>query len=197
MSRVLTGVVGLTVLAGCSSSRMETWEVAGHRAPCTGVEAELCLLVYEPGSSRFGLNYSEIEGFGPQWGHEYTINVEITEVSNPPADGSSQLVTLRKVRRDEPLPPGTTFAFQVAGPDASSFVSLTTAEAGQLLDGTRFTCGQGSGVCEEIGLRLASGEPFEITFAHGVDALSALAVVALAPAAPPAFHSGLDDGTPY
>ena len=152
--------------------------MAAHRASCIGEAASLCLIVQRPGSSSPQFHYFGVVGFDPQWGHEYTIDVQVTPVSNPPQDGSSEDVTLRSVKRDEAVPPGTTFRFRVfeAGPGQNEFLSLTAGDAGQLADGEPFACQVGSGVCEQIRARLESGTPFEITFAHDDGALLALAV---------------------
>ena len=123
--RRLLEVAGLLLLAGCSETRSETWQVAAHRASCLGEAASLCLIVQRPGSSSPQFHYFGVVGFDPQWGHEYTIDVQVTPVSNPPQDGSSEDVTLRGVKRDEAVPSGTTFRFRVfeAGPGQNEFLS--------------------------------------------------------------------------
>ena len=168
--------VGLLIAVGCSSSQRETWDVAAHRQPCVGLAEQLCLVVKRPSSSMPGTYYSEIAGLTPQWGHEYTVDVDITPVSPVPADGSSERVNLAAIRRDAPVPAGTTFQFDMFAGRPDRYLSMTAAEAGQLSDGTPFTCTPGSDVCDQIAARLADGTPFAITFAYGPDSLSALSV---------------------
>lgn len=189
LKRRLLEVVGLLLLGGCSETRTETWQVAAHRASCTGEATGLCLIVQRPSSSSPQLHYFGIVGFAPQWGHEYTIGVQLTPVSNPPQDGSSEDVTLRGVQRDEVVSPGTTFQFRVfeSGSGQNALLSVTAGDAGQLADGAPFVCQAGAGVCEQIRARLESGTPFEITFAHGDGALIALAVADSPSPSPPSF----------
>jgi hypothetical protein len=172
------GLVAVFFAIGCSESRTATWEISAHRAPCVGEATSLCLIAREAGASEPSYHYDEIAGFAPQWGHEYTVDVRITSISNPPADGSSLEFTLLRVRRDEAVLPGTTFQFVVIalGPGYTPFLSLVGADAGELMDGTPFVCAAGSGACEAIAARLTAGVRFEITFAHGGGSLTALAV---------------------
>lgn len=179
MKRGALGLMGVFLAIGCSAeSRTETWNVSAHRAPCMGFIPSLCLLVSDPGSSQPSFHYDGIAGLTPRWGHEYTVDVLITPVADPPADGSSLDFKLLRIRRDEAVPAGTTFPFVVmaATPGLTPFLSLAGSDAGQLLDGTPFVCPAGSGVCADIATRLSSGARFEITFAHGDGALTALAV---------------------
>lgn len=71
--------------------------VAGQRAPCTGVAPMLCLQVRTQPGAAWQLHYGEIEGFDWQSGTEYVIRVRETPVANPPADGSSLRWVLEEV----------------------------------------------------------------------------------------------------
>jgi hypothetical protein len=71
--------------------------VAGQRAPCTGVAPTLCLQVRTQPGAAWELHHGEIEGFNWQSGTEYVIRVRETPVANPPADGSSLRWVLEEV----------------------------------------------------------------------------------------------------
>lgn len=79
-------------------------QVAGQRAPCTGVAPTLCLQVRTQPGAAWQLHYGEIEGFDWQVGVEYVIRVREYAVENPPADGSSLRWVLEEVL--ERSPPG-------------------------------------------------------------------------------------------
>jgi hypothetical protein len=57
--------------------------------------------------------YSGIEGFTFQWGHPVTLRVQVEQVANPPADGSSLRYTLVEVVSDEGYQPGLSFEARV------------------------------------------------------------------------------------
>ena len=71
--------------------------VAGQRAPCTGVAPMLCLQVRTQPGAAWELHHGEIEGFKWQGGTEYVIRVRELPVANPPADGSSLRWVLEEV----------------------------------------------------------------------------------------------------
>lgn len=71
--------------------------VAGQRAPCTGVAPTLCLQVRTQPGAAWELHYGEIEGFKWQSGTEYVIRVRELPVANPPADASSLRWVLQEV----------------------------------------------------------------------------------------------------
>jgi len=71
--------------------------VAADRVDCVGAGPQSCLQVKRPGSERFELFYQHIEGFDHQPGYQYQIEVSISPVANPPADGSSLRYQLLRV----------------------------------------------------------------------------------------------------
>lgn len=71
--------------------------VAGQRAPCTGVAPGLCLQVRTQPGAAWEMHYGEIEGFNWQSGTEYVIRVRELPVAKPPADGSSRRWVLEEV----------------------------------------------------------------------------------------------------
>ena len=61
---------------------------------CVGVGPQKCMLVREDLNSDWNMFYDKIEGFDYQEGIQYKLEVMITKVENPPADGSSLKYTL-------------------------------------------------------------------------------------------------------
>ena len=76
--------------------------VAGQRAPCTGVAPMLCLQVRTQPGAPWQLHYFEIEGFNWQPGTEYVIRVRELNVPNPPADVPSKRWVLEEVLESGP-----------------------------------------------------------------------------------------------
>ena len=76
--------------------------VAGQRAPCTGVAPMLCLQVRTQPGAPWQLHYFEIEGFNWQPGTEYVIRVREFNVPNPPADAPSKRWVLEEVLESGP-----------------------------------------------------------------------------------------------
>ena len=71
--------------------------VADHRVDCVGEGNFRCLQVKEQPEDAWGLFYGPIIGFEYEEGYEYLIEVSIRKIDNPPADGSSQEVSLVKI----------------------------------------------------------------------------------------------------
>jgi heat shock protein HslJ len=80
-----------------NESRERIIQVAGQRAPCSGVGRQLCLQVRTQPGAPWELLYSDIEGFDWTMGVEYVLRVRETTVANPPADASSLRWTLLEV----------------------------------------------------------------------------------------------------
>jgi len=76
--------------------------VAGQRAPCTGVAPTLCLQVRTQPGAAWTLHYGDIEGFNWQSGTEYVIRVREVTVANPPADAPSRRWVLEEVLETGP-----------------------------------------------------------------------------------------------
>lgn len=64
---------------------------------CEGVAPMMCLQVAFSSDADYELFYDQISGFQPVEGTSYVIDVEVTEVDNPPADASSLEYTLVEV----------------------------------------------------------------------------------------------------
>ena len=80
---------------GCSTGDDTTrlW-IGPERVECEGVAPMMCLQVAYSADAEYELFYDDIAGFEPLEGTSYVIDVNITEVENPPADTSSLEYTL-------------------------------------------------------------------------------------------------------
>ncbi|MCP4358634.1 MAG: META domain-containing protein [Chloroflexi bacterium] len=66
-----------------------TLYVGPELAECTGAGLQMCMLVKENPDDEYQYFYNQIEGFTYEPGYEYELEVLVTPVENPPADGSS------------------------------------------------------------------------------------------------------------
>ena len=94
----LLAVTALALSAGCSDSTETTrlW-IGPERVECEGVAPMMCLQVAESEDGEYEFFYDDIAGFDYQEGTSYVIDVEITEVKDPPADASSLQYTLVEI----------------------------------------------------------------------------------------------------
>ncbi len=113
MRHTAAAVVALTLLAvscgedssgeitsatgdGPSADPTLLW-VAPETVDCVGEAPQKCLQVKRSEDAEWELFYDEIEGFTHVEGTSYILDVEVTEVDDPPAGGSSlryRLVTV-------------------------------------------------------------------------------------------------------
>jgi hypothetical protein len=101
--RSFLALLAFCVALGACSSPFEstdveiaTWEIGEQKVPCMGMVPTTCMLYRENGSAEWTPLIEQIGGFTYQAGFRYRVEVEIREVRNPPADGSS--VTIRLLR---------------------------------------------------------------------------------------------------
>ena len=93
--RVLTTVLVILAFAlgacstGTSSSRVVRMWIGPDVVDCVGVGPRKCLLVKESENADWEFFYDGIEGFTHIEGVSYVLDVEITEIEDPPADASS------------------------------------------------------------------------------------------------------------
>lgn len=99
---MVTVTLALTACSGgTEATRM--W-IGPERVECEGVAPMMCMQVAYSEDSDYQLFYDEIVGFTPVEGTSYVIDVEITEVENPPADASSLEYTLVDVIAENRAP---------------------------------------------------------------------------------------------
>ena len=104
-----------------------TMYVGPELAECTGVAPQTCMLVKYSPDEEYTYFYQQIEGFTYEEGYDYELKVAVTDVENPPADGSSLKYTLVEEVSKTP-----------AGAEAST-MPATEAEGGAMLTGTYWT----------------------------------------------------------
>jgi hypothetical protein len=99
------------VLAACNTDgavvdpgelAVETLYIAAHKVPCSGEGITQCLLVRRDPQAEWQYFYDGIEGFVYVEGFTYTLRVAVTEIPNPPADGSSRAYRLLEVVSKHP-----------------------------------------------------------------------------------------------
>ena len=71
------------------AATVKTLFVAEQLVDCEGEGPMKCMSVREDGSDDFLLFYDPIEGFSHEAGFRYELKVEVRDVAQPPADGSS------------------------------------------------------------------------------------------------------------
>lgn len=75
---------------------------------CVGVAPQTCMQVKRAGEEAYTNFFGQIDGFTFEPGNEYELKVEITQVANPPADGSSLSYRLVEVVSQTPVAVGET-----------------------------------------------------------------------------------------
>lgn len=94
-------LVGSLTLGACSTlgpgETVETLYVDSMTVECVGVAVQQCLRVKRAPEAEWELFYDAIEGFDYEPGFTYVLEVEVREVEDPPADGSSLAYRLVRV----------------------------------------------------------------------------------------------------
>ena len=84
---------------------VETLLVREQLADCQGEAPMKCLQVRAVETEEWRNLYAPIEGFEHEPGHAYELRVEVTQVANPPADGSSLRYRLLEVVSKQKIAP--------------------------------------------------------------------------------------------
>jgi len=77
--------------------------VGPELADCVGVGPQKCMLIRDSHESDWEYFYDNIHGFVHEAGHDYHIEVLITDVENPPADASSKKYELVEIISKNPI----------------------------------------------------------------------------------------------
>lgn len=179
-------VAGLLSLGACGlldpdDVTRRTYEVAPHRAVCTGLWYWLCLRVRPPGTSEWSLMYETPRGFEFEWGVTKRIVVEERTIENPPADGSSIERTLVRVEVRTIDPADSLFTLIVPGEATTSPApGLHTLDFAQ----ESFRCAGGPD-CDGLAAALAGPDAVEVTLVLGAAAADPFQVVAWRPCGSP------------
>lgn len=91
---LLVGAFSLNISA---QTKREILIVADQKASCTGVAPMSCLQVKKLSEEKFSLMYENIQKFNYTPGNYYVLDVRVSPVANPPADGSKYSYRLNKV----------------------------------------------------------------------------------------------------
>jgi len=98
--------MGLAVLSACGTdSQEQTLFIADTTVACSGPFPRQCLQSGPSASGPWTLFYNDIEGFKWEAGYVYELRVRVTEVPDPPADGSSLHYELIRVVAKTAVPP--------------------------------------------------------------------------------------------
>ncbi len=116
------GEGGDTAVVEQSNGQIVTLFVGPERVECTGVTSQMCLQVRLSPDEPYTLFYDTIQGFTHTPGFEYVLQVQVTQVENPPADASSLSYTLVAIVSQTSV--GGT-AVDVPQPDATSLIGQT------------------------------------------------------------------------
>lgn len=84
---------------------IKTVFIGPEQVECEGAGPQLCYLYKENPSDDWLLFYDQINGFDYEEGYNYELLVAESRVENPPADGSSTMLTLVEVVNKSVLPP--------------------------------------------------------------------------------------------
>jgi heat shock protein HslJ len=106
--KLLSFLAALLLLASCgvknktSSTpiqKKETllWIISDQQIDCVGITHQKCLVYQLKGENNWQNFYGKIEGFNPEIGYSYEIEVEASPVKNPAADASSLHYSLIRI----------------------------------------------------------------------------------------------------
>lgn len=171
----LTLLCALAPLASCADE--ETMFIEHYQAPCYGVGPSLCMVTSDTEGGPREFMYDGIHGFAAEWGHRYQLRVEVSHVSDPPADGSSLRYDLIEVvsdeRVEERFPLYVSADFVLGDPRTGSF---------GLLEQRVISCVD-SATCETVAAAIEAGHLVELELIHPAD-----------PADPLLAHAARDTG---
>lgn len=183
LSFIFTSVLLLAV-AGCGDDKQDTTPDAAtpdaatdaptyprqgvvmvdhYKVPCTGAAPQLCMRVTELDGTAYELFYDQIEGFDYAWGHRYELEVEASEIEDPPQDGPFLKYRLIEVVKDETIDEHFEIELSpefVTGDPASGTFSL--------LEDREITCNEAA-VCDAIDTAITAGDPIIVELGHPDD----------------------------
>lgn len=96
-SRVLVIILLILSTFSCSKNSKKIIFIANSEVDCVGVTPQKCLQIKEEGTTDWTIFNDSIAGFDYKKGFFYKLKVDVLEVDNPPADGSSLKYTLIEV----------------------------------------------------------------------------------------------------
>lgn len=87
MNKIIPFLGALFLLLSCKETK--TVYIASYQIDCNGVAPQMCMLYKENPDDEWTYFYDTIEGFEYEEGYEYTLEVAISKIDEPPADASS------------------------------------------------------------------------------------------------------------
>lgn len=78
-----------STIAQSRDASIQRYWILPETIECVGEAVQQCLQVAESEDGEHQFFYDNIEGFTFEEGTSYVIDVEVSDVENPPADGSS------------------------------------------------------------------------------------------------------------
>jgi hypothetical protein len=102
-ARIVILLISCLFIISCDDSETintESMDLLSYKTPCQGITQLLCLVTHDSDNDVNSFFYDSIEEFNFVWGHTYQLSVKITEISNPPADGSSLKYELKEIISD-------------------------------------------------------------------------------------------------
>lgn len=162
----ILGSLSIGTLTGCLSDDAEERDlyVEHYMAPCQGFAPQLCMQTRENGTDGPLENfYDSIDGFTFEWGHRYELRVSVTEVEEPPPDGSALDYDLLEVISDTPITDEFNLkltAEYINGDPATNAFSLL---------GYRDVTCESPETCENIAVWLDAESAVDVEVAHSAD----------------------------
>jgi hypothetical protein len=135
--RLCLASIALATLAACAEPNKDTeiWDLRADPWLCdNGVDFQFCATYTVVGTDEVAGLYDSIGGLDHQWGHSYRVEVEIIEVENPGADGSSVRYELVELL-DEEVHPGLEFELSLQRGSVEF-----DQDGGAIATAHRFTC---------------------------------------------------------
>lgn len=88
----------------------QRFELLSNKTPCFSLTQELCLI--RASNNTLQNFYNPIKGFDFIWGHSYILTLFVTEIENPPSDGSSMKYELAAIISDTEDDIGTRYEYE-------------------------------------------------------------------------------------
>ncbi len=112
--KLLAFLGSLLLLTSCGSKKKAphttienneilTWIISDQRVNCTGIMPQECLIFQNKGEENWQNFYGSIEGFEPEVGYSYEIELKANAVTNPAADASSIRYSLVRIVSQTPV----------------------------------------------------------------------------------------------
>ncbi|TQV77319.1 DUF4377 domain-containing protein [Aliikangiella marina] len=129
----LLAAITLVSLTGCDSGsnrqqpELSEFLIASNKTVCTGLAQRSCLQVNIDGGTQVNNVFESIEGFDFEWGVTSRIQVEVSNLDNPPQDASSVSYELYSIDSQIQDPIGTEYQYQ----NVEVFTQTISLEEGQ------------------------------------------------------------------